>query len=402
MKTYEAYVSLSRIEDYLLLENLPLTASYRLTENKGYAEGSPEILENPQNNLVDFTEATYDENINYQNDRETQENLHVSSLTHKQTKRKDLFILQDVEFDTVSKSFTAVTGPIGCGKSTLLSAIAGELSNVSGTISFSGTFVYVPQTAWVFSGTVRENILFGQSYDEIRYARTTEVCALAEDIRKFPNGDQTYVGERGVTLSGGQRARISLARAVYLDVDLYLLDDPLSAVDLKVSQHIMKNCIKGLLGNKTRLIAAHQEEHLREADQVIALCRGRVLGKGKFSELQERCIVNGSNGTVFHKVPKEMKSMTGNMENITKGDVGVAQPAGEGKDLDISEEDRNSGNVSCNLYWNYFRSGISTLSIIATICFFLIAQGKPVQSVLSSREASLCLLKSAALHLFIL
>ncbi|PFX33478.1 Multidrug resistance-associated protein 4 [Stylophora pistillata] len=375
LKTNEAYVSLSRIEDYLLLENLPLTASYRLNEKKEYVERSPDILENPSNNLVDFTEATYDKNTNSRNYSEPQGNLHVSSLTHKQTKRKDTFILQDVEFDTVLNSFTAVTGPVGSGKSTLLSAIAGELSNVSGTISFNGTFVYVPQTAWVFSGTVRENILFGQPYDEIRYVRTTEVCALTEDIRKFPNGDQTYVGERGVTLSGGQRARISLARAVYLDVDLYLLDDPLSAVDSKVGQHIVKNCIKGLLGNKTRLIAAHQEEHLKEADQVIALRRGRVLGKGKFSELQERCIVNGSNGTVFHKVSKEMKSASGNMEKITKGDGGVAQPTDGEKDLDISEEDRNSGNMSSKLYWNYFRSGISTLSIIVTICFLLISQG---------------------------
>ncbi|PFX33479.1 Multidrug resistance-associated protein 4 [Stylophora pistillata] len=375
LKTYEAYVSLSRIEDYLLLENLPLTPPYRLTEKKGYVERSPDILESPKNNLVDFTEATYDKNTNSRNDSERQENLRVSSLTHEQTKRKDTFILQDVEFDTVLKSFTAVTGPVGSGKSTLLSAIAGELSNVSGTISFSGTFVYVPQTAWVFSGTVRENILFGQPYDAIRYARTTEVCALDEDIRKFPNEDQTYVGERGVTLSGGQRARISLARAVYLDVDLYLLDDPLSAVDLNVSQHIMKNCIKGLLGNKTRLIAAHQEEHLKEADQVIALYEGRVLGKGKFFELQERGILNGSDRTVHHKVPKEIKLESGNNEKIVKGEDGMAQLVNEEKDFEISEEDRNSGNMSSKLYWNYFRSGISTLSIFATICFFLIAQG---------------------------
>ena len=173
MKTYEAYVSLSRIEDYLLLENLPLTSSNRFSKKKGNVEKSPVIMGNPQNSLVDFTEAMYDKKSDSQNDRETQENLRVSSLTHKQTKRKDTFILQDVEFDTTLKSFTAVTGAVGSGKSTLLSAIAGELSNVSGTISFGGTFVYVPQKAWVFSGTIRENILFGQPYDEIRYARTT-------------------------------------------------------------------------------------------------------------------------------------------------------------------------------------------------------------------------------------
>ena len=399
LKTYEAYVSLSRIEDYLLLENLPLTSSNRFSKKKGDVEKSPVIMENPQNSLVDFTEAMYDKKSDSQNDRETQENLRVSSLTHKQTKRKDTFILQDVEFDTTLKSFTAVTGAVGSGKSTLLSAIAGELSNVSGTISFGGTFVYVPQKAWIFSGTIRENILFGQPYDEIRYARTTEVCALVEDIGRFPNGDQTFVGERGATLSGGQRARISLARAIYLDVDLYLLDDPLSAVDLKVGQHIMKNCIKGLLGNKTRLIAAHQEEHLKEADQVIVLYRGKLLGKGKFSELQERCILNGGTVTQFHNDPKELKSDSANMEKSKKGEEGMVQLTSRGKDMEISEENRFSGNVSSKLYWSYFRSGISTLPIIATICFFLVAQGKSVQSVLSFEKASSCLLRSVGLYL---
>ena len=399
LKTYEAYVSLSRIEDYLLLENLPLTSSNRFSKKKGDVEKSPVIMENPQNSLVDFTEAMYDKKSDSQNDRETQENLRVSSLTHKQTKRKDTFILQDVEFDTTLKSFTAVTGAVGSGKSTLLSAIAGELSNVSGTISFGGTFVYVPQKAWIFSGTIRENILFGQPYDEIRYARTTEVCALVEDIGRFPNGDQTFVGERGATLSGGQRARISLARAIYLDVDLYLLDDPLSAVDLKVGQHIMKNCIMGLLGNKTRLIAAHQEEHLKEADQVIVLYRGKLLGKGKFSELQERCILNGGTVTQFHNDPKELKSDSANMEKSKKGEEGMVQLTSRGKDMEISEENRFSGNVSSKLYWSYFRSGISTLPIIATICFFLVAQGKSVQSVLSFEKASSCLLRSVALYL---
>ena len=399
LKTYEAYVSLSRIEDYLLLENLPLTSSNRFSKKKGDVEKSPVIMGNPQNSLMDFTEAMYDKKSDSQNDRETQENLRVSSLTHKQTKRKDTFILQDVEFDTTLKSFTAVTGAVGSGKSTLLSAIAGELSNVSGTISFGGTFVYVPQKAWIFSGTIRENILFGQPYDEIRYARTTEVCALVEDIGRFPNGDQTFVGERGATLSGGQRARISLARAIYLDVDLYLLDDPLSAVDLKVGQHIMKNCIKGLLGNKTRLIAAHQEEHLKEADQVIVLYRGKLLGKGKFSELQERCILNGGTVTQFHNDPKELKSDSANMEKSKKGEEGMVQLTSRGKDMEISEENRFSGNVSSKLYWSYFRSGISTLPIIATICFFLVAQGKSVQSVLSFEKASSCLLRSVALYL---
>ena len=154
------------------------------------------------------------------------------------------------------------------------------MSDVSGTISRQGTFVYAPQIAWVFSGTLRENILFGESYHEPRYTRIIEACALTEDFQRFPNGDQTVVGERGAVLSGGQRARVNLARAVYVDADLYLLDDPLSAVDFKVGRHIFEKCIKGLLGEKTRLLTSHQEQHMKDADLVIVLHKGRVLGKG--------------------------------------------------------------------------------------------------------------------------
>ena len=196
------------------------------------------------------------------------------------------FILQDIQFSTASQSLTVITGPVGSGKSTLLSAIAGEISDVSGTITFPGTLVYVPQTPWIFSGTIRENILFGQPYDEPKYNRVIEACALTEDIQRFPDYDQTVVGERGEVLSGGQKARVSLARAVYADADLYLLDDPLSAVDFKVGQHIFETCIKDLLGDKMRVLTSHQEQHMKEADQVIVLYKGRVLEKGSFTKLQ--------------------------------------------------------------------------------------------------------------------
>ena len=146
--------------------------------------------------------------------------------------------------------------------------------------------LYVPQTAWVFSGTIRDNILFGLSYEEQKYTRVIEACALADDIQQFPSTDQTGVGERGVVLSGGQRARVSLALAANADADLYVLDDPLSAVDFKVGRHIFEKCVKELLGNKTRMMASHHKDHMKDADEVIVLHKGRVLEKGGFLELQ--------------------------------------------------------------------------------------------------------------------
>ena len=305
----------------------------------------------------------------------------MSHLTYKELQRQDEFILQDIGLTTTSGSLTVVTGPVGSGKSTLLSAIAGEISDVSGTITCPETLVYVPQVAWVFSGTLRENILFGQPYDEHRYTRVIKACSLIEDIQQFPNGDQTAVGERGVVLSGGQRARVSLARAVYVDADLYLLDDPLSAVDVKVGRQIFEKCIKDLLESKTRLMITHQEQHMKEAHQVIVLYKGRVLEKGKFTELQEKGILNQTVDPLYQKALEDNNSENSAVEeNKGKGERMVASPPSEAKGLDISVEDRTIGVVSTKLYWNYFESGVPASVIIALICFCLITQGKLWQS----------------------
>ena len=136
--------------------------------------------------------------------------------------------------------------------------------------------------------------MFGLSYDDSKYTRVIEACALTDDIQKFPSTDQTLVGQRGVVLSGGQRTRISLARAVYGYADVYLLDDTLSAVDFRVGQHIFEKCIKQLLRNKTRMMTSHQEDHMKDADEVIVLCKGRVLEKGSFLELQDKGILSNT------------------------------------------------------------------------------------------------------------
>ena len=359
LQIHDAYVSLGRIQDFLLSENLsaiPLTS-----EEKRSAENTGETG---------------------LKDTDTQVLLCVSHLTYKGLKRKDEFILQDIELTTTSESLTVVTGPVGSGKSTLLSAIACEISDTSGLITYPETIVYVPQVAWVFSGTLRENILFGQPYDEHRYTRIIKACALMDDIQQFPNGDQTIVGERGVVLSGGQRARVSLARAVYVDADLYLLDDPLSAVDIKVGQQIFEKCIKGLLGNKTRLLTTHQEQHMKEAHQVIVLYKGRVLGKGKFTELQEKGILNKTVDPLYQKVLKDNNSENSVVEenNGVADDRKVPVLPGEAKGLEISVEDRTIGVVSTKLYWNYFRSGVPAPAIIALICLCLITQGELLRS----------------------
>ena len=367
-ETYDAYASLARIEEFLSLNCFDESAE---------SEADKSVVIFKRNNQIDHREENGE--IPALDDVKKSTILQVSGLTKKQTKRENEFILQDIEFTAQSGSLTVITGPVGSGKSTLLSAISGELQDSSGTISSDGTLVYVPQLAWVFSGTIRENILFGEPYDEAKYTRIVDACTLKEDIQQFPDCDQTIVGERGEVLSGGQRARVSLARAVYADVDLYLLDDPLSAVDFKVGQQIFEKCIKGLLGHKTLVITSHQEQHMQEADSVIILYKGRVLETGSFTELKEKGILNTTVDPLYKKLGENKSQNSTDRENEEK-DIGnfgrIVSQTNEAHGLQILKEDRVIGVVSSKTYWNYFRSGVSCPVIVAVICLCLFAQGK--------------------------
>ncbi|KAK3721425.1 hypothetical protein QZH41_020679, partial [Actinostola sp. cb2023] len=149
--------------------------------------------------------------------------------------------IHDITLDVMPSTLLMVTGPVGSGKSTLLMAMLREIPLQSGTISSTGDIAYVSQIPWIFTATVRENILFGKQFDQTRYEKVLDVCDLKTDIDQFPKGDLSVIGQQGVMLSGGQRARVGLARAVYSEADIFLLDDPLSAVDAKVGQHIFDN-----------------------------------------------------------------------------------------------------------------------------------------------------------------
>lgn len=152
-----------------------------------------------------------------------------------------------------------------------LCVISGELEIIHGSYSVNGIISYASQEPWIFAATIRQNILFGADYDKHRYAEVIRVCCLETDFQQFPNGDHTIVGDRGASLSGGQKARINLARAVYRDADIYLLDDPLSAVDIHVSKKLYEECINGYLSGKTRILVTHQVFYLRDNDHIIIL-----------------------------------------------------------------------------------------------------------------------------------
>ena len=386
MVTYDAYVSLGRTEEFLLLENL-LQAS----ENDESKEPQQKTKSTSGNENCSYSKKKRKIRTKFPSFVKEQ-NLGllycVSNLSYAKTHHEDEFILQDINFFAPSKSLTVITGPVGSGKSTLLSAIAGETSNTSGTIDYQGSVIYLPQTAWVFSGTIKENILFGQPFEESKYDRIIEVCALREDFQRLPGGDQTVVGERGEVLSGGQQARVSLARAVYADGDIYLLDDPLSAVDFKVGQHIFNKCIKDLLGDKIVLFASHQQQHMENADQVIVLYKGRVLDKGRFTELHEKGVINSIVDPLYKAALKDKTDSSWPLGWEDKEEHDVVEKCqkihalpNEARSLQIAKEDRTIGVVTTKLYWDYFRSGAHPFMIAGMVGLSLITQGKPIVRV---------------------
>ena len=152
-----------------------------------------------------------------------------------------------------------------------MSAILGELSPLHGSCKVKGKIAYASQEPWIFSGTIRQNILCGSDYDLVRYKNVIQATALERDLMIFPHGDGTAVGEKGVQLSGGQKARINLARCLYVDADIYLMDDPLSAVDTHVGRHLFDQAINGFLRNKIRILVTHQLQYLKDVDQILVL-----------------------------------------------------------------------------------------------------------------------------------
>ncbi|KAJ7392174.1 hypothetical protein OS493_013546 [Desmophyllum pertusum] len=243
--------------------------------------------------------------------------------------------LQNVSLSATNGQLVGITGPVGSGKSSLLMSMLRELPKSSGKISCIGKIAFVSQTPWVYSGTVRENIVFGRQFDEQRYNKVIEVCDLEKDIARFAKRDLTKIGQRGVILSGGQRARVSLARAIYSDADIYLLDDPLSAVDAKNGSVVCQGTYSEIVQDKQRVFSLPSEAK-----------------QGFNCEEDNEQIV-----TVF----------SDETMNVTRADR-------DRVDLEDEEEDRMVGTVKWWLYWKYFRAALPNVLIASLAVFFAIVQ----------------------------
>ena len=199
--------------------------------------------------------------------------------------------LAGINLKVKTGSLVAVVGTVGAGKSSLISSLLGDLIKHSGVINTHGNVAYVSQQAWIQNLTVRENILFGRDFRKDKYEKVVEACALKPDLEILPGGDQTEIGEKGINLSGGQKQRVNIARAVYQNSDIYLFDDPLSAVDAHVGKHLFDNIVgpHGVLKSKTRVLVTHGLAFLKHVDHVVFMKDGRIVEQGSFLDLLENC-----------------------------------------------------------------------------------------------------------------
>ncbi|KAG0315006.1 Multidrug resistance-associated protein 1 [Dissophora globulifera] len=312
-------------------------------------------------------------------------------------------VLSNINLKIPEGNLTAIVGRVGQGKSSLLSAVIGDMYKHQGTVTVYGSLAYAPQQPWIINASIRDNIVFGKTFDQEKYDHIVFASGLVPDFQMLPAGDQTEIGERGINLSGGQKQRVSLARAAYQDADIYLLDDPLSAVDAHVDQHLWKYLIgpDGLLRQKTRLLITHGIHHLEEVDQIVVVKDGMISETGEYRELmrakdafyqlisefsaqekkaQQEQHQNEDNNTLKHVKPAKGKNANKGQqvapEDVTTGQAGAAtKDKAVGGSL-VGAEKVVEGRVGWGVYLDY----VDAISIRnAVLCLFLYALGQVCQ-----------------------
>ncbi|CAO2185872.1 unnamed protein product [Urochloa humidicola] len=346
-------VSLDRIASFLCLEELPTDAVQRLPS------GSSDVAIEVRNGCFSWEDSP------------------------------ELLTLKDLNFRARQGMRVAVCGTVGSGKSSLLSCILGEIPKLSGEVKICGTTAYVSQSAWIQSGKIQDNILFGKEMDCEKYARVLESCSLKKDLEILPFGDQTIIGERGINLSGGQKQRIQIARALYQDADIYLFDDPFSAVDAHTGSHLFKECLLGALASKTVVYVTHQIEFLPAADLILVMKDGRIVQVGRYNDIldsgEEFMELVGAHKdalTALDAIDPLNGSNEGSQAKITRSASSAEkkdkQDEGNSGQL-VQEEEREKGNVGFWVYWKYltlaYKGALVPLVLLAQILFQVLQIG---------------------------
>uniref|UniRef100_A0A8C6CFI1 ATP-binding cassette sub-family C member 5 n=1 Tax=Moschus moschiferus TaxID=68415 RepID=A0A8C6CFI1_MOSMO len=312
-------------------------------------------------------------------EEEEGKHIHLGSLRLQRT-------LYNIDLEIEEGKLVGICGSVGSGKTSLISSILGQMTLLEGSIAVNGTFAYVAQQAWILNATLRDNILFGKEFDEERYNSVLNCCCLRPDLAILPHSDLTEIGERGANLSGGQRQRISLARALYSDRDIYILDDPLSALDAHVGNHIFNSAIQKHLKSKTVLFITHQLQYLADCDEVIFMKEGCITERGTHEELMN---LNGDYATIFNNLLLgETPPVEINSKKETSGSQKKTQEKGpktgsvkkekavkpeEGQLVQV--EEKGQGSVPWSVYGVYIQAAGGPLAFLVILSLFMLNVG---------------------------
>ena len=268
----------------------------KLRRNTMMGLSMPPLDQKKKNEFFSSDDESSEENNSNENedseDKSDDENDAISlNESQKGTKDQKIYALKNINFTVKEGEFVCIIGEVGSGKSSLIQALLNNMIQINkdeSNVIVNGSISYVPQEAWIQNDTLRNNILFYLPFDAERYYHILDICELKPDLEALIGGDMTEIGEKGINLSGGQRARINIARALYNTKDIYIFDDPLSALDANVGKNIIRNCIVTFLEEKTRILITHALQHVYYADRIYYMKKGKIVWEGDYRSLQKQ------------------------------------------------------------------------------------------------------------------
>ncbi|KAI0379954.1 ATP-binding cassette transporter protein YOR1-like protein [Hypomontagnella monticulosa] len=379
--TVDAWSSLKRIQEFMLSEEQEEEVTWKYDGNNAVEMHDASFTW--ERTPTQETEKTPAANGEKKETRKapkanpTEENSEDTASTL--VEEREPFKLQGLNVTIGREELVAVIGTVGSGKSSLLAALAGDMRKTSGEVVLGASRAFCPQYAWIQNTSVQNNILFGKQMHRDWYKDVIRACALQPDLDMLPNGDATEIGERGITISGGQKQRLNIARAIYFDADIVLMDDPLSAVDAHVGRHIMDNAILGLLKHKCRILATHQLWVLNRCDRIIWMDNGKMQAIDTFDNL----MANHSGfrqlmeTTAMEETKEEKPAVEEKTAEGEKGKKKKKQAQGL-----MQAEERAVASVPWSVYTDYIRASGSILNAPITLLVLLLSQGANIMTSL--------------------
>ncbi|KAJ3270847.1 hypothetical protein HDV01_007396 [Terramyces sp. JEL0728] len=325
-------------------------------ENDNARETSAQGDSKPALVLKNVTWRWEDANKEKTKDTETDEKESTTS--------SEAFHMKEIDMVIQRGKLIGVVGSIGSGKSSLFSGLIGESVHIGGDYEINGRIAYCAQIPWILTGSIEKNILLNLPLDQAKLDRVVAVSGLESDLKVLADGIKTEIGENGVNLSGGQKARVSLARSLYSDADIYLMDDPIAALDAQVGRHVFSKAVKGYLADRTVLLATHQLHYLQEVDEIIVLEQGSLVEYGTFAEL------NSKPDGILCKMLEAYRFDEEVEKKEEKEKVKEKKEEVEiGKEF-IAKEEKNDGGIKFEVYWTYLKNlSIPMLAVLSVLYF---------------------------------